>query len=104
MVLKPIGELGEGWPFVKPYMELAVKLGKLQGQLAEGWIKRVEVELVGEGLQNLVRPVTAVLLSGMIRPVDERPVNWISAPVLAYEQGIVTSQVKASWSREIILP
>jgi D-3-phosphoglycerate dehydrogenase len=79
---------------VRPYMELAVKLGKLQGQLAEGWIKRVEVELLGEGLQNLVRPVTAVLLSGMIRPVDERPVNWISAPVLAYEQGIVTSQVK----------
>jgi D-3-phosphoglycerate dehydrogenase len=79
---------------VEPYMDLAVKLGKLQGQLAEGWINRVEVELVGEGLQNLVRPVMAVLLSGMIRPVDERPVNWVSAPVLAYEQGITTSQVK----------
>jgi D-3-phosphoglycerate dehydrogenase len=79
---------------VKPYVALAVKLGKLQGQLAEGWITRVEVELRGEGLQKLVRPVAAVLLSGMIRPVDERPVNWVSAPVLAYEQGIVTSQAK----------
>jgi D-3-phosphoglycerate dehydrogenase len=79
---------------VKPYMDLAVRLGKLQGQLAGGWINRVEVELLGEGLQNLVRPVAAVLLSGMIRPVDERPVNWVSAPVLAYEQGITTAQTK----------
>jgi D-3-phosphoglycerate dehydrogenase len=79
---------------VKPYIELAVKLGKLQGQLAEGWIQRVEVELLGEGLRELVRPVAAVLLSGMIRPVDARPVNWVSAPLMAYEQGIATAQAK----------
>jgi D-3-phosphoglycerate dehydrogenase len=78
----------------KPYIDLSVKLGKLQGQLANGWIKRVEVELLGEGLRELVRPVAAVLLSGMIRPVDDRPVNWVSAPVLAHEQGIETSQTK----------
>jgi D-3-phosphoglycerate dehydrogenase len=79
---------------VKPYIDLAAKLGKLQGQLAEGWIQRVEVELLGEGLRSLVRPVAAVLLSGMIRPMDSRPVNWISAPVMAYEQGIEMAQAK----------
>jgi D-3-phosphoglycerate dehydrogenase len=79
---------------VKPYIDLAAKLGKLQGQLAEGWINRVEVELLGEGLRELVRPVAAVLLSGVIRPVDERRVNWVSAPVIAHEQGIITAQIK----------
>jgi D-3-phosphoglycerate dehydrogenase len=79
---------------VKPYIDLAVKLGKLQGQLADGWINRVEVELLGEVLRDLVRPVAAVLLSGMIRPFDERPVNWVSAPVMAFEQRIITSQAK----------
>ncbi len=79
---------------VKDYIDLAVKLGKLQGQLVDGWINRVEVELLGDGLRDLVRPVAAVLLSGMIRPFDDRPVNWVSAPVMAYEQGIVTSQAK----------
>lgn len=79
---------------VKPYIDLAVKLGKLQGHLADGWIKRVEIELIGAGLQDLIRPVAAVLLSGMIRPMDDQPVNWVSAPVMAYEQGIVTSQTK----------
>ncbi len=79
---------------VKPYLHLAAKLGKLQGQLAEGWITRLEVETLGEGLRDLVRPVTAVLLSGMLRAVEGRPVNWISAPVHAYEQGIVMAQAK----------
>lgn len=78
----------------QPYLNLAVKLGKLQGQLAEGRIQRVEVELLGEGLRDLVRPVAAVLLSGMLRPQDRRASNWVSAPVLAHEQGIVTSQAK----------
>jgi D-3-phosphoglycerate dehydrogenase len=79
---------------VKPYIQLAVKLGKLQGQLAEGWITRVEVEILGEGVRDLVRPVAAVLLTGMLRPVGGRAVNWVSAPVLAYEQEIVTAQAK----------
>lgn len=78
----------------QPYLNLALKLGKLQGQLAEGRIHRLEVELLGEGLRDLVRPVTAVLLSGMLRPMDQRTPNWISAPVIAHEQGIHMSQAK----------
>ncbi len=79
---------------VRPYIHLASKLGKLQGQLAEGWITRIEVELLGEGLRDLVRPVAPVLLTGLLRPVEGRTVNWVSAPMLAHEQGIVTAQVK----------
>lgn len=79
---------------VRPYIHLASKLGKLQGQLAEGWITGVDVELLGEGLRAFVRPVAAVLLSGMLLPIDRRPVNWISAPVMAFEQGVVTAQGK----------
>ncbi len=88
---------------VKPYIDLAVKLGKLQGQLAGGWIQRVEVELLGEGLRELVRPVAAVLLSGMIRPMDARPVNWVSAPVMAHEQGILLHKSRNWLSKEITL-
>jgi D-3-phosphoglycerate dehydrogenase len=80
--------------FVRPYIHLASKLGKLQGQLAGGWIQQVEMEVLGEGLRKMVRPLAAVLLTGMLRPVNQRPVNWVSAPVLAYEQGVVTAQTK----------
>jgi len=85
---------GRPYQAVKPYIHLASKLGKLQGQLAEGWIERVEVELLGEGLRDLIRPVAAVLLSGMIRSRNGTMVNWVSAPMLAHEQGMVTAQVK----------
>ncbi|NJN43633.1 MAG: hypothetical protein HC806_02110 [Anaerolineae bacterium] len=80
---------------VKPYIHLAERLGKLLGQTAEGWITRLEVELLGDGLRDLVRPVAAVLLTGMIRPKNHTPVNWVNAPVLAHEQGILTAQAKA---------
>jgi len=78
----------------KPYIHLAAQLGKLLGQTADGWITRVKVELPGDGLQDLVRPVAAVLLSGMIRPKNGTPVNWVNAPVIGHEQGIVTTQAK----------
>jgi D-3-phosphoglycerate dehydrogenase len=79
---------------VRPYIHLAAKLGKLQGQLAQGWITRVEVELLGDRLRELARPVAAVLLSGMLLPVGGRPVNWVSAPAQAHAQGVVTAQAK----------
>ncbi len=84
---------------VKPYINLAEKLGKLQGQLAEGWITRVEVEVLGEGASSqgargLVRPVAAMLLAGMLRSVNGQTVNWISAPVLASKQSISMAQAK----------
>jgi D-3-phosphoglycerate dehydrogenase len=78
----------------KPYLNLAYKMGKMQGQLAEGWITRLEVEVLGENSDQMVRCVAAAMLSGMIRPVNGRRINWVSAPVRAYEQGISTCQVK----------
>jgi len=85
---------GTEYASAKPYLLLAEKLGRVQGQLAAGVINRVEIEVLGDGLQGLVRPVAAALLKGMLRPVDERPVNYVSAPVIAYEQGIQTSQTR----------
>ncbi len=79
---------------VRSYMKLASKLGKLQGQLADGWITHVEVEVLGEGIQDLVRPATAALLAGMLKPVDGRAPNWVSGPMLAHDQGIRTSQAR----------
>lgn len=75
-----------------PYLHLAAKLGKLQGQLAGGWITRLDVQVAGTGIQHFLRPITANLLAGMLKPIDGRAVNWISAPPLANEQEIVTAQ------------
>jgi D-3-phosphoglycerate dehydrogenase len=50
------------------------------------------VEVHGEGLQNLVRPIATALLKGMLRPLGDRVINYANAPLIASEQGIQTKQ------------
>ena len=78
---------------LKPYLDLAEKLGKVQGQLADGYINRVELQVNGEGMQSIVRPLATALLSGLLRPVDERAINYVCAPTIAHEENITTAQV-----------
>jgi D-3-phosphoglycerate dehydrogenase len=74
---------------------LAEKIGRLQGQLAAGRITQVEVEVLGDGLRPLVRPIGVALLVGMLRPfpAGARPINYVNAPLIAHEQGIHMRQV-----------
>jgi D-3-phosphoglycerate dehydrogenase len=72
---------------------LANRIGKLQGQTAEGKIIRVEVELLGEELEPLMHIVMANLLAGIYSLTKKSKYNWVSAPMLSHEQGLVTAQV-----------
>jgi D-3-phosphoglycerate dehydrogenase len=84
---------GAEYTVYKPYLRLAEQLGKLQAQLAHGRIYRVELELQGDGLRNIVRPVAAAMLKGMLYQLDDHTVNYVNAPLIAHEQGIETAQV-----------
>jgi D-3-phosphoglycerate dehydrogenase len=79
---------------LKPYLELAEKLGSLQMQLSEGRIKRVEVEFHGEEIEDHVKPLTVALLKGLLDPIADTPVNYISAPHLAMQRGISVSETR----------
>jgi D-3-phosphoglycerate dehydrogenase len=79
---------------LKPYLRLAEKLGSLQMQLAEGRIKRVEVEFQGEEVSSHVKPLTVALLKGLLDPITDTPVNYISAPHLAMQRGISVSETR----------
>jgi D-3-phosphoglycerate dehydrogenase len=79
---------------LKPYLLLAEKLGSLQMQLAEGRIKRVEIEFQGEDVSAHVKPLTVALLKGLLDPITDTPVNYISAPHLAMHRGISVSETR----------
>jgi D-3-phosphoglycerate dehydrogenase len=79
---------------LNPYLLLAEKLGSLQMQLAEGRIKRVEVEFQGEEVADQVKPLTVALLKGLLDPITDQPVNYISAPHLAMQRGISVSETR----------
>jgi D-3-phosphoglycerate dehydrogenase len=85
-------QAGPDFAATRPYMALAEKLGGLHAALAEGPIRRVKVEVRGEAVSELVRPIAAALLKGLLEQHLPDTVNYINAPVLADENGIVISQ------------
>lgn len=85
---------GPDYATVLPYMELATKIGALQFHMAPAPIRRVEVELRGEAVEGLARPVAAALLKGLLEGFLADAVNYVSAPVLAEQHGIAISQSK----------
>jgi D-3-phosphoglycerate dehydrogenase / 2-oxoglutarate reductase len=87
-------QAGPDFATTRPYMDLAEKLGVLQAGMAPAPIRRVEIEARGDLVDRLVRPVAAALLKGLLEKYLPDPVNYINAPLLAEEHGIVLSQTK----------
>ncbi|MCA9959761.1 MAG: phosphoglycerate dehydrogenase [Anaerolineales bacterium] len=84
--------VGPGFNAIRPYMDLAETIGKLQAGLADGPITQVEVQAKGEAVENLIRAIAAALLKGILHNQIEGPLNYINAPVLAEKQGIAIAQ------------
>ena len=85
---------GVDYRSLAPYMTLAEKIGALQMQLIHGRVGRVEVEYRGEELEPHTKLLTVGLLKGMLAPVLSETVNYVNAPRMAAERGIVVSQAR----------
>lgn len=73
---------------MRPYIELAESLGKLQGQLGIQGIKGVEIELSGGAAEGRTALITASALAGILSGIVGDWVNLVNAPVTARERGI----------------
>ena len=81
-------------PRLKPFVDLAEKLGAMTGQLLEQPIKGVEFSYLGDVADLNTKPMTAAALSGLLSPMMSE-VNMVSAPAIASDRGI---EVKESTS------
>lgn len=72
---------------LKPYLTLVDQLGSFAGQLTETGLKKIEIEYDGKASLLNTKPLTAVLLKGLLSPLIEG-VNMVNAPVVAKERGI----------------
>ena len=79
---------------IKPYFDLAERLGCMAGALAEGPVKTVEAEYTGEITDVSTKLLTTAVLKGMLNPILETAVNYVNAPSLAKERGITVREVK----------
>ncbi len=77
---------------VMPYIELAEKLGKLQFAMAPAGVRSVEIEVHAIDAEELIRPVAAGMLKGLLDGFMPGTVNYVNAPLLAEEHGIKISR------------
>ena len=77
---------------LRPYLNMAERLGSLQTQLAEDAISKVEVSIEGEVIDDYIKPITVAILKGILEPVPTGSVNYVNAPHVAMERGIVVAQ------------
>lgn len=77
----------EDAPKLQPYMKLAEQLGSFAGQVTETAIKKVQVDYCGLVSEFNTKPLTAVVLQGLLTPLLES-VNMVSAPEVARERNI----------------
>ena len=78
---------------VGPYLVLAEKLGRFQGQLVETAIEQVEVEYAGDIAEINVAPITIAVLRGLLER-SQANVNMVNAPLIAQEMGIKLIETK----------
>jgi D-3-phosphoglycerate dehydrogenase len=79
-------------PKLKPFIELAEKLGSFAGQLTETGIAKVQITYEGHVAEMKIKALTSAALSGLLRPMLG-DVNVVSAPVVAKERGMVVDEV-----------
>jgi len=78
---------------LRPYLELADQLGGFAGQLTETGISAIKIEYEGHVAELNTKPITAVLVKGLLSPLVEG-VNMVNAPVVAKDRNIKISEVK----------
>ncbi|MGV2981169.1 phosphoglycerate dehydrogenase [Camelimonas sp. ID_303_24] len=78
-------------PKLKPFVELAEKLGSFAGQLTETGLKSVHITYEGSVAGLKVKALTASAIAGLLRPMLQ-DVNVVSAPSIARERGVVIEE------------
>jgi len=86
---------GSEYERIEPHLELGEKIGILEHALGhQAAIERVEISIQGDEMQGLLKPLTVAIVKGILKPVLGDSVNYINAPVIAHERGILVTQSK----------
>lgn len=79
-------------PLAKPFLLLSEVLGKLHAQLLQGNLKKIKINFSGEMLHKPARQLTTSFLKGFLSVELSDTVNFVNAPVLAQEMGIIIDE------------
>jgi D-3-phosphoglycerate dehydrogenase len=83
---------------LRPYLELARRMGLILGGITDGAIREVDVVYRGPISAMNVAPATTCLLAGLLEKAIDEPVNVVNAPVLASQRGVEVETTTAEHS------
>lgn len=86
--------LPEELEVLRPFLEVADKLGRLYTQLSDGQIGPIEVTVGGDVASYPTGPITSYLLKGILESTSDERVNLVNAAVLAKARGLTISEKK----------
>ncbi len=81
---------------LRPYIDLAERLGGILAQLSEGQLERITVEYHGDVTATPTSPLTAAVLKGIMGNISDEPVNFVNAPLFAQQRGVRVDELKSS--------
>jgi len=96
----------ETYKSLKPYIELAEKMGAIIAQALPGNIEKLDVTYCGELAEMQFDILTRTMLQAILNPILTEPVNLINAPAIAKKRGIMVTEARRSESdgyRSIII-
>src|SRR5438045_4794258 len=79
-------------PRLRPFIDLAEKLGSFAGQLTETGILKAQLSYEGDVAGMNTKALTSAAIAGLLRPMLQE-VNVVSAPIVAKERGIVVEEM-----------
>jgi D-3-phosphoglycerate dehydrogenase len=77
---------------IGPFLDLAGRMGRFLGQLADGRMEEILIRYSGEVAGGDVRPLTGTLVEGLLRPILRDEVNLVNAQLMARERGLKVTE------------
>jgi len=79
---------------IRPYFNLAERMGCLAATLAPGRIQSIDVEFAGNISDVDTKMLTVAVIKGVLSPFLQESINYVNAPGMAKSRGIRIKEVK----------
>lgn len=84
---------------IKPYLDIAEKMGKIYFQTEKYPVERIEISYNGKISEQETRLITLAFLKGFLEPImSGENINYVNAEVLVKARGIEVIESKSSYS------
>jgi D-3-phosphoglycerate dehydrogenase len=83
-----------------PYVPLASRLGRIAMELSDGSAEEIVITVYGALADYDARLLTVAALNGAFQGRDDRPVNYVNAPLIAAERGIEVREERSRSARD----